>query len=110
MGMDVLHSKTVDGVLKELCVFCLIHNLTRLVMLEASRRQNVPVDRISFIDALRWLATAALGDPFPPLVINPHRPNRLEPRVRKRRPKNYPLMRNTRNNLRKSLANNNVSE
>jgi hypothetical protein len=109
MGMDVLHSKTVDGVLKELHVFCLVYNLVRLVMLQASRRQNVPVDRISFIDALRWLATTVLGDPLPPLVINPHRPNRLEPRVRKRRPKEYPLMRNTRSKLRKSLANNNVS-
>lgn len=110
MGMDVLHSKTVDGVLKELHVFCLVYNLVRLVMLQASRRQNVPVDRISFIDALRWLATAALSDRFPSLVINPHRPHRLEPRVRKRRPKEYPLMKNTRSNLRKSLANNNVSE
>ncbi len=110
MGMDVLHSKTVDGVLKELHVFCLVYNLVRLVMLQASRRQNVPVDRISFIDALRWLATAALSDPLPPLVINPHRPHRLEPRVRKRRPKEYPLMRNTRSNLRKSLANNSVSK
>jgi hypothetical protein len=110
MGMDVLHSKTVDGVLKELHVFCLVYNLTRLVMLQASRRQNVSVDRISFIDALRWLATAAPSDPFPSLVINPHRPNRLEPRVRKRRPKEYPLMKNTRNNLRKSLASNTLSE
>ncbi|MBX9679911.1 MAG: hypothetical protein K2X38_14205 [Gemmataceae bacterium] len=44
--------------------------LTRLAMLEAARqqkaarKQNKPVDRISFIDALRWLreALAARGE------------------------------------------------
>jgi len=40
------------------------------------------------------------------LIVNPHRPNRYEPRVRKRRPKQYPLMQRTRQALRKSLANN----
>jgi hypothetical protein len=104
MHMDVLRCKTVDGVLKELHVFCLVYNLARLVMLEASRRQGVPPERISFIDALRWLATAAVGDPFPSLVVNPHRPNRIEPRVRKRRPKQYPLMTRPRHELRQALA------
>jgi hypothetical protein len=104
MGMDVLHAQTVDGVLKELHVFCLVYNLVRLVMLEAARRQGVPPDRISFVDALRWLATALPDDRLPRLVINPHRPNRLEPRVRKRRPKQYPLMRKPRKKLRQTLA------
>ena len=104
MGMDVLRAQTVDGVLKELHVFCLIYNLVRLVMLQAARRQSVPPDRISFVDALRWLATASPGDPLPDLVVNPYRPNRLEPRVRKRRPKQYPLMRRPRDELRKTLA------
>jgi len=60
-------------------------------MLEASRRQEVEVDRISFIDALRWLMSALPGDPLSHLVVNPHRPGRYEPRVKKRRPKNYRL-------------------
>jgi len=103
MNMDVLKCKTVDGVLKELQVFALIYNLIRQVMLEAAKRQQVPVERISFIDAMRWLQTARLGDPLSQLVVNPHRPNRLEPRVRKRRPKQYPLMRKPRRQLKKEL-------
>ncbi len=104
MGMDVLRCETLDGVLKELHVFCLVYNLVRLAMLEASRRQGVPPERISFVDALRWLATAAEGDSLPTLVVNPHRPNRLEPRVLKRRPKSYPLMTRPRQELRQTLA------
>src|SRR5207244_8249191 len=50
MRMEILHCKTVDGVLKELHMFAIAYNLVRLVMLEAARRQRVPLDRISFID------------------------------------------------------------
>ena len=106
MGLDVVKCKTVDGVLKELIVFALIYNLVRLVMGQAARRQHVDIDRISFIDAARWLAAARADEPLPPLVVNPHRPYRDEPRVRKRRPKQYPLMQNARQQLRMSLANN----
>jgi Transposase DDE domain len=106
MGLDGLKCKTVDGVLKELIVFALIYNLVRLVMLQAAQRQQVPIDRISFIDAVRWLAAARGDEPLSLLVVNPHRPYRYEPRVRKRRPKQYPLMQKPRNELRKSLANN----
>jgi hypothetical protein len=104
MNMDVLKCKTVDGVLKELQVFALVYNLVRQVMLEAASRQNVDLNRISFIDALRWLQTARPGDELPALVVNPYRPNRLEPRVRKRRPKPYPLMTKPRPQLKKELA------
>jgi hypothetical protein len=104
MTMEVLKCETVNGVLKELAVFLLIYNLVRLVMLEASRRQEVDVDRISFIDALRWLISALPGDALCQLVVNPHRPGRYEPRVRKRRPKNYPLMNKPRKELKKTLA------
>ncbi len=106
MGLDVLKCKTVDGVLKELIVFALIYNLIRLVMIQAARRQQVDIDRISFIDAARWLAAARDHEPLSLLVVNPHRPSRYEPRVRKRRPKQYPLMQTPRKELRKLLANN----
>jgi hypothetical protein len=92
MGMDVLRSKTVDGVLEELYAFFLVYNLVRLIMLESAKRQAVPVKQISFIDALRWLQTAGVGKPISKLILNPCRPGRLEPRVRKRRPKGYRLM------------------
>jgi hypothetical protein len=96
----------VDGVLKELIVFALIDNLVRLVMAQAARRQQVTIDRISFVDAARWLASARDEESLPWLVINPHRPYRDEPRVRKRRPKQYLLMQTPRKELRKLLANN----
>jgi hypothetical protein len=103
MKMDVLKCKTVDGVLRELQVFALIYNMVRQVMLTAASRQDVDVNRISFIDALRWLRSASPGDELSTLVVNPARPNRLEPRVRKRRPKEYPLMKKPRRQLKKEL-------
>jgi hypothetical protein len=103
MKMDVLRCKTVNGVLKELTVYAIVYNLVRVVMGQAARRQGVPVDRISFIDALRWLLEAKPGEELPELIVNPLRPGRVEPRVRKRRPKQYPLMREPRRVLRKRL-------
>jgi len=92
MNMNVLRCQTVAGVMKELTMFLLAYNLVRMTMYEAARRQGVPVAQISFIDALRWLATARIGDPLPDLVVNPLRPRRLEPRAVKRRPKQYKLL------------------
>ena len=103
MGLDVLSCKTYEGVLKELIVFSLVYNLVRVVMLEASRRQGVEPDRISFVDALRWLTTARPGDPLPALVVHPKRPNRIHARVIKRRPKNYPWMSQSRAEFRKRI-------
>jgi hypothetical protein len=103
MGLDVLHCKTEAGVRKELAVFCLAYNLVRAVMLEASRRQEVPVRRISFADTLKWLRHARPRDRLPDLVVNRHRPDRVEPRCRKRRPKTYPLMNKPRDVLRRRL-------
>jgi hypothetical protein len=108
LGMDVLRCETVRGVKKELLVFALVYNLVRAVMMEASRRQEVALERISFIDALRWLATARPGADLPDLVINPHRPNRVEPRQVKRRPKSYSLMTKPRDVLRKALLKSSV--
>jgi len=103
MGLDVLSCKTYEGVLKELIVFSLVYNLVRVVMLEASRRQGVEPDRISFVDAVRWLTTARPGDPLPALVVHPKRPNRIYARVIKRRPKNYPWMSQSRADYRKRV-------
>ena len=103
MRMEVLHCKTVEGVLKELYMFAVAYNLVRLVMLEAARRQKVPLERISFIDALRWLRDAGPDTRLTPLVVNPSRPDRLEPRVLKRRMKHYALLKKPRSKLRKAL-------
>ena len=103
MQMNVLRCQTVEGVLKELLMFALIYNLARLVMLAASREQNLPHERLSFVDALRWLASACEHQPALELHVNPLRPHRFEPRVRKRRPKQFPLMKLPRCQLREQL-------
>jgi hypothetical protein len=110
MKMDVLKCKTADGVLKELTAYAIVYNLVRVVMVEAARRRGVDVERVSFADALRWLAQARPGDELPELVVNPERPGRYEPRARKRRPKQYPLMKEPRSVLRKGLLAQAVSD
>ena len=101
--MDVLRCQTVEGVQKELLVYALVYNLVRLVMLQAAQDQSVPVDRISFVDAVRWLASALDEVPTLRLRTNPHRPGRWEPRAVKRRPKEYDRLNKPRDVLRKLL-------
>jgi hypothetical protein len=103
LGMDVLRCESVPGVQREVAVYALVYNLVRLVMLEAAQRQEVPVERISFVDAIRWLADAVDGNPTLELRVNPHRPNRFEPRAVKRRPKEYDRLNRPRAVLRKCL-------
>jgi hypothetical protein len=103
MKMDVLKCETVEGVLKELTVYAMAYNLVRVTMVQAAGRRGVEVDRVSFIDALRWLRGAEAGEEMPELVVNPLRPGRYEPRAKKRRPKQFDLMRVPRAELRKRL-------
>jgi hypothetical protein len=103
MGLDVRHCHRLVGVLQELTVFALVYTLVRMVMLAAAQRQGVALERISFVAAVRWLSTARPGDPFPPWVVNPHRPDRVEPRAVTRRPKPYPLLMKPRRVARNAL-------
>jgi len=105
MEMDVLHCKTEAGVRKELAVFALAYNLVRVVTLEAARRQATPVSRISFMDAYKWMRHARPGDALRDLIVNPPRPGRVEPRCKKRRPKQYDLMNTPRAEMRKNVKN-----
>lgn len=100
MRMNVLKCQSVDGVLKELAVYLLVYNLVRLAMLRQAQRQGVSVSRVSFVDALRWLCCRMLGlSGVDALLTNPHRPGRREPRVVRRRPKEYNLMKRPRAEL-----------
>ncbi len=81
LGMRRVKCQSVQGVMKELAVYCLVYNLVHAVMVEAARRQGVEPDRISFLDTLRWLLSAEPGEALPDLVVNPRRPDRHEPRV-----------------------------
>jgi hypothetical protein len=92
LGLDVLRSQTPAGVEKEIVMFVIVYNLVRSVMLAEADRRGIAPDRVSFIDTLRALSWPILGAD-PPLLINPLRPGRIEPRLRKRRPKKYSLLR-----------------
>lgn len=110
MGMDTLSCKTPHMVHRELLMYLIAYNLVRALMLEASLRHGVPVHRISFKGTLttvrEWapvLAGARLTRKERQRLIDllitvlardplPNRPNRVEPRARKRRPKNYQLL------------------
>jgi len=108
MGMDLLRCKSPDMVHKELTMHLIAYNLVRLTMLEASAQEGVPVERPSFKGTLSTLRTWApfflsvdrrtrdrLWTSLLALVARdtlPHRPDRVEPRARKRRPKNYQLL------------------
>jgi hypothetical protein len=96
MKMEHLKCQTPEGVVKELMIFALVYNLVRAAMAQAAQRQAVAdANRISFIDALRWLRsllTVVPTGPTPELIVNPIRPDRYHPRVKKRRMKEYDLM------------------
>ena len=103
MKMDILRSQTAAGIERELWMFLIVYNLVRLIVLEASERQKVAVDRISFADALYWIRHGDLSFEMPELLLVPERPERVEPRVLKRRTMEYPLMKKPRQALRKAL-------
>jgi hypothetical protein len=109
LKMDVLKCKTEEGVLKELAVFALVYNLVRSVAVEAAKARGVAADRVGVTDALRWL-TGVEGAADPSVIQTlPDRKGRYEPRVKKRRPKVYPLMRKPRSVLRKELIDKQVA-
>jgi Transposase DDE domain len=105
LKMRKIKSQSEDGVRKELAIYCLVYNLVHAVMLQAALRQGVTPDRISFIDAVRWLLSASPGTSLPDLIVNPARPDRHEPRVKKDRNRSYPFMTQPRQTLRKALKN-----
>jgi hypothetical protein len=111
MGMDILTCKSPDSVLKELTMHLIAYTLVRLTMLEAAAPPpGAPGPRspLSFKGTLSTLRQwAPLFAPLRPHHRNrlwslllrciaddplPLRPNRREPRARKRRPKAYQLL------------------
>jgi hypothetical protein len=103
LGLAVLKSQTVPGVQKEILIFALVYNLVQSARLAAAVRQGVPRERISFLDALRHLRWPLAATAPPDVWVNPLRPNRYEPRVRKRRSPEYSLMTQPRAKLRQAL-------
>jgi hypothetical protein len=122
MGMEQLRTQSPAMVEKELAAFLLAHNLIRCLMATAACEHQVDLTRLSFkgsVDALLCFSSAMARTRQPwrkrklwekllevlahdPL---PLRPNRREPRVRKRRPKDYPPMTLPRHVYRRHFAN-----
>ena len=119
MGMDVLRCKTPAMVRKEVSAHLLAYNLIRGAMAEAARRHDVEPRRLSFQGARQTIAAfrgaiadapeaGAEGLVAAALRAIAHhrvgdRPDRVEPRVVKRRPKAYPRMQVPRATARKRL-------
>jgi len=83
MKMSQIKCRTAGGIRKELLMHLIAYNLVRRVILDAAARQNLAPRRISFIDALRWLASAGADQEWILLAVIPLRPDRHEPRVKK---------------------------
>ena len=103
LKMRKVKARSEEGVRKELAVYCLVFNMVRAITAAAGLMQGVEPERISFIDALRWLLWANAGDAMPVLVVNPLRKGRHEPRVIKGRQETYSKMTRPRAELRKEL-------
>jgi hypothetical protein len=108
LGMDMLLSKTPEMVRKEIGMTLLAYNVVRALMVKASLAHQRDPRRLSFKGALQTVQefgpalreTSAAGRPWLWRVVwnsiaddeEGYRPDRVEPRARKRRPKPYPLL------------------
>jgi len=127
MGMDILRCKTPALVHKELVMHLIAYNLVRALMLEAAAEYGTEPMRISLAGAL-----AAIRNWAPVLTtersrarraqhlaslyrcmagdIVPWRPDRSEPRAKKRRPKTYQLLNKPRAEFREIRHRNRYSK
>lgn len=112
LGMDILKGKTPSLVRKEIWVFLLAYNLLRTLMWSAGIQGGVHPKYLSlqgtrqhfnnFIHKFLNMdghQSSLLYQTLLKILIHkevPQRPGRCEPRVRKRRPKAYPLMKKSR--------------
>jgi len=108
LEMDVLRCKTQPMVDKEIAVYFLAYNLVRWAMAKAALLADVLPRMLSFAGAKRLLGAFAdqlrrtSGNPVRTMIATvtaciatlrlPYRPDRVEPRAKKRRPKNLPLL------------------
>ena len=122
MQMDILRCKTPELVRKEIWTHILAYNLIRTIIAQAASKHDMKPRSISFKGAIQTL------EAFQPLIalqgerdaafrrtlyeqlldaIATHRvadrPNRFEPRVRKRRQKKYDRMMKPRNEIKRDI-------
>jgi hypothetical protein len=120
MQMDVLRGQTPEMVRKEVRAHLLAYNLLRGLMARAALSAGVLPLQLSFQGAMQtvhafaavlWTARARVLEELVVVVLEAigsrevgDRPNRCEPRRRKRRPKPYPLLNEPRSQARARLA------
>lgn len=110
LGADVLRGRSPSMVRRELWMHLIAYNLVRSILLRAARLHHADPSRLSFkgtLDTLRtWApllayasATPRHGNALLDALLRciatdpvPFRPNRIEPRVRKRRPSSFQLL------------------
>ena len=122
MQMDILRCKTPELVRKEIWTHVLAYNLIRSIIAQAAVKHNVEPRTISFKGAIQTLEAfqpliAAQGDCISSRrrslynrlldAVVTHRvadrPDRIEPRQRKRRQKKYDRMMMPRNQLKRAM-------
>lgn len=120
VGADVLRSKSVEGIYKELYARIIGLNLIHWLILKAAKKHAQQPERLSVSAALRLAATYSQKMSVAPawrvpLLYKqmlegiaaskiPERPNRLEPRMKKRKPKDYPTLKISRTQWRQMYA------
>jgi hypothetical protein len=119
LGMDIVRGKTPAMVRKELWMYVLAYNLIRSVMATAAEREGLVPRTLSFTGALQAInafgmallcaaasVKAALLEALYS-TVSAHqvgrRPNRVEPRAVKRRPKPHTLLTIPRSQARKCI-------
>ena len=107
--MDVLCGKSPDVVCKEIYMHMVAYNLIRALMWQAAQEHHRPLHRLSFAGTVQrfdvmapylylFCGTARADILYQLLLkwiagdILPFRPNRIETRAVKRRPKEYALL------------------
>ena len=114
LGLDVLRCQSPDLIVKEIWLQVIAYNLVRALMLEAAWTHGVELQRLSFkgtVDTLRqwtplfapamFVFKRARAELLRIIAADqvPDRPNRVEPRARKRRPKSYQLLTKPRHEM-----------
>ena len=118
LGMDVLSCHTPEMIAKEIWIYLLAYNLIRTLMAQSAVHAACLPDELSFKHALQlWLAWGrhAQVDSHDSLMAMlkaiahkrvGNRPGRIEPRLKKRRPKPYQWLKKPRQEARRDVIKN----
>ena len=113
LGMDVLRCKSPEMVRKEIWVYLLAYNLLRKTMLQSAMQNNLSPRQLSFTSAMQTIVASWGTLPLSSMIavqlaslsypLIGGRPDRIEPRAVKRRPKPYRLLTMPRSVAREKL-------